>query len=152
FDRLEQTLTCAVDPFAIKPLFWTSVPGVFAFASEPRALQTVLGAAPRLDWQRAYDYLVHGVYDSAERTFTSGVQRLRPGQLLRWSSAASPEIRVWWQPEVKPATKLSLSDAAAAFRERFLDSIRLHLRSDVPLGAALSGGLDSSAIVCAMRH
>ncbi|MCK9509862.1 MAG: asparagine synthase (glutamine-hydrolyzing) [Pigmentiphaga sp.] len=153
-DRLDQSLTCVADPFAIKPLFWTCSPQVFAFASEPKALQTLLGEAPRLDWQRAYDYLVHGVYDSGERTFTSGVRRLRPGQLLRWSAASpsAPEIRFWWQPPVRPATALAFADAAAALRESFLESIRLHLRSDVPVGAALSGGLDSSAIVCAMRH
>jgi asparagine synthase (glutamine-hydrolysing) len=53
---------------------------------------------------------------------------------------------------VGQTSRLSFKDAAEALREAFLDSVRLHLRSDVPLGAALSGGIDSSAIVCAMRH
>ena len=59
---------------------------------------------------------------------------------------------VGWRPCISERSDLSFSDAAERLRELFLKSIQLHLRSDVPLGAALSGGVDSSAVVCAMRY
>ena len=58
----------------------------------------------------------------------------------------------WWWPSLEERKDLSFDDAALQMREMFLNNVRLHLRSDVPLGAALSGGVDSSAVVCAMRH
>jgi asparagine synthase (glutamine-hydrolysing) len=58
----------------------------------------------------------------------------------------------WWYPLIENSTNLSFEDAANKIREIFLDNIRLHLRSDVPIGVALSGGIDSSAIVCAIRY
>ena len=154
FDRLAQTLTCVVDPFGIKPLFWCADEAGLRFASEPAALQAIEAGGPRLDWQVAYDYLAHGVYDSSSMTFTRGVRRLQPGQLLCWQlgGKTAPVPRTWWQAPIAAPRRIRFDDAAAQLRELFLDSVRLHLRSDVPLGAALSGGLDSSAIVCAMRH
>ncbi|VFR16771.1 Asparagine synthetase [glutamine-hydrolyzing] [plant metagenome] len=154
FDTVAQTLTCVVDPFAIKPFFWRAENGSFSFASEARALQALAGGPPRLNWQTAYDYLAHGVYDSSASTFTQGVHRLPAGQLLRWKLGANtlPTVHVWWQAPVVAPRRIGFADATAQLREMFLDSVRLHLRSDVPLGAALSGGIDSSAIVCAMRH
>ena len=58
----------------------------------------------------------------------------------------------WWYPSIKERSDLSFDEAAAILRNKFLDSVRLHLRSDVPVGAALSGGVDSASVVCAMRH
>ncbi|MEI2414844.1 asparagine synthase (glutamine-hydrolyzing) [Orrella sp. JC864] len=154
FDSLEQSLTCAVDPFAIKPLFWRHEDGALCFASELRAMQQVQAGTARLDWQAAYDYLAHGVYDFSERTFSQGVRRLQAGHLLRWKpgSGAAPSVHAWWRPPVPAPLRIGFDEAAEELRRLFLASVRLHLRSDVPLGAALSGGLDSSAIVCAMRH
>lgn len=94
------------------------------------------------------------MYDSNEQTFFQGVNQLLPGHLLvvnlgeRTTSAAQQ----WWKPQITERQDLSFEEAAERVRENFLQSIRLHLRSDVSLGAALSGGVDSSAVVCAMRH
>lgn len=154
-DQRTHTLTLARDAFGIKPLYYRATPGSTTFASELRALMALDGEPAELDPQAAYDYLVHGHYDHTERSFVKGVLSLPPAHVLTLSTRtgqASAPVR-WWAPEIterKPG--LSYADAAAELRERFLDSIRLHLRSDVTLGAALSGGLDSSAIVCAMRH
>ncbi|MNH38723.1 Asparagine synthetase [glutamine-hydrolyzing] 2 [compost metagenome] len=107
-----------------------------------------------MNWQRAHDYLVYGDYDTNEQTFFKNVFHLPPGHIIRYNitteQLSAPEP--WYTPCVQERTDLSFADAADELRERFLTSIRLHLRSDVPLGAALSGGLDSSAVVCAMRH
>ncbi|WBY00728.1 asparagine synthase (glutamine-hydrolyzing) [Ramlibacter tataouinensis] len=153
FDRAEGVLTCVRDPFGIKPFFYNWDAQGFAFASELPAVKALLGGKVSLDLQRAYDYLVHGDYDTSERSFLQGVRHLMPGHLLRvrLGQPASAPVS-WWQPRVSPVQKLSFEQAAEAFREKLLHSVRLHLRSDVALGAALSGGLDSSSIVCAMRH
>jgi len=153
-DRAEKTLTCVRDAFGIKPLFYAQRDGGFFFASEVPALREMLPSPPTLDWQRAYDYLVHGDYDSGPGTFFEGVRQLLPGHWLSidLASGRTGEPQRWWTPRIAERTDLSFTDATQLVRAQFLDNIRLHLRSDVRLGAALSGGIDSSAVVCAMRH
>jgi len=153
-DRKQHTLTCVRDAFGIKPFFYTSGAEGFRFASEVPALLALLPSKPALNWQRAYDYLLHGDYDSGADTFYAGVQHLLPGHSLSVDLAtglAGPAQR-WWQPQIEERPNWKFADAVEQVREQFLQNIRLHLRSDVPLGAALSGGIDSSAVVCAMRH
>jgi len=153
-DQQSGTLTCARDAFGIKPFFYAAERGEFCFASEMPALKELLKAKPALDWQRAYDYLVHGDYDSGTGTFFEGIKHLLPGHLLiidlQAGGVAEPER--WWTPSIVERTDLSFARATEMVREQFLQNIRLHLRSDVALGAALSGGIDSSAVVCAMHH
>lgn len=153
-DRKAATLTCVRDAFGIKPFFYAAADASFEFASEVPALLALRGIRPVLNWQRSYDYLVHGDYDSTTDTFFKGVQQLAPGNLLVVTLADKPttEIRRWWKPSIDERPSMPYADAVDLVRERFLQSIRYHLRSDVPLGAALSGGVDSSAVVCAMRH
>ena len=154
-DKQTATLTCVRDAFGIKPFFYAAEDGKsFAFASELPALLQILPGKPALNWQRAYDYLVHGDYDSTPETFYAGVHHLSPGHWLQVNAAtgqASAPQR-WWQPNITERPGWRFDDAVQQVRERFLQNIRLHLRSDVPLGAALSGGIDSSAVVCALRH
>ena len=154
FDRQTQTLSCVRDGFGIKPLFYSQQVGAFHFASEVPALLALLPERPALNLQRCYDYLVFGHYDEAGDTFFAGLQQLPPGHLLTvdFSSPGAPRLERWWWPPIQERQGISFNEAAAELRKRFLDNIRLHLRSDVPLGAALSGGLDSSAVVCAMHH
>ena len=153
-DKQEGTLTCVRDAFGIKPLFYMASGAEFLFASELPALLALRQAKSLLNWQRAHDYLVHGEYDSSPQTFFNDVLQLQPGHLvvlkLRDVKIEDPER--WWAPPLTECTSLSFGDAASRLRAAFLDSIKLHLRSDVAVGAALSGGVDSSAIVCAMRH
>jgi len=154
-DRLANKLTCVRDSFGIKPLFYEQTEHGFLFASELRGLLALRGAArTKPDLQRAYDYLVHGDYDSEERTFVDGVRHLMPGTLIEidLDSKRPAKPQTWWVPPVREVSRLSFDDAAEAVRERFLYNIKLNLRSDVPVGAALSGGIDSSAVVCAIRH
>lgn len=154
YDRQDESLTLVRDAFGIKPLFYSLDEASLSFASEVPALLKLLPSAPDLDLQQAYDYLVYGRYDDQARTFHNGVAHLLPGHCLRVElrtlHASDPER--WWWPTIRERTDLSFGDAASQLREMFLDSVRLHLRSDVPVGAALSGGVDSSAVVCAMRY
>ncbi|WP_042934233.1 asparagine synthase (glutamine-hydrolyzing), partial [Pseudomonas gingeri] len=153
-DRSTATLTAVRDAFGIKPFFYTQEQGAFLFASEVAAIKALKREAVTLDWQRSYDYLIHGDYDSGPGTFFEGVSNLLPGHLmsvdLGTGSISIPQR--WWVPSITERLDLSFPEATELVRERFLQNIRLHLRSDVPLGAALSGGIDSSAVVCAMRQ
>ena len=153
-DRQRHSLTCVRDAFGIKPFYYASGRGCFRFASEVPALLTLLPGKPQLNWQRAYDYLVHGDYDSGPDSFYAGVHHLLPGHWLT-VNIDSGEVSLpqrWWVPRIEELPHWEFDDAVDQVREQFLQNIRLHLRSDVPLGAALSGGIDSSAVVCAMRH
>lgn len=154
FDKVANKLTCVRDAFGIKPFFYTVEKGNFMFASEIPAIKALKSEEITLDWQRAYDYLTHGDYDSGPRSFLAGVYHLMPGHILEVDieSGAVSEPEQWWRPSIEERSDIGFDEAAAMLREKFLDNIRLHLRSDVPLGAALSGGIDSSAVVCAIRH
>lgn len=154
FDKTSRTLTCVRDAFGIKPFFYQHDERGFTFASEVPALLALEGRRPKLNLQRAYDYLVAGNYDDRAETFFGGVRQLLPGHILTFDldEAVIFENRRWWCPSIVERTDLSFAEASEQLRDMFLANIRLHLRSDAPLGAALSGGLDSSAVVCAMRH
>jgi asparagine synthase (glutamine-hydrolysing) len=153
YDRRTGLLNCVRDPFGIKPFFYSKDQG-FYFASEINALIGLMPQRPALNWQRSYDYLVHGDYDSSAETFFSSIYHLLPAHLIQINTftghVESP--RRWWTPQIKEKIDLKFDDAVSQVRELFLHNIRLHLRSDVSFGTALSGGIDSSAIVCAIRH
>lgn len=153
-DRRNATLTCVRDAFGIKPFFYTGVGDGFRFASELPALLQLLPTKPALNWQRSYDYLVHGDYDSTPDTFYAGVHHLPPGHWLsvNLDNGQPSAPQRWWVPNITERAGWRFDDAVEQVREQFLQNICLHLRSDVPVGAALSGGIDSSAVVCAMRH
>lgn len=145
FDRATNSLTLLRDAFGIKPLFYSHDADGIRFASEIPALLQLLPRKPALNLQRAYDYLVFGSYDNGADTFYEGIYHLPPGHWLKIDLTA-PRIEVphrWWWPSIEERTDLSFEDAAAQLREMFFDNIRLHLRSDVPRGAAQSGGVDS---------
>lgn len=153
-DVEHSTVTLARDAFGVKPLFFSVQRGRLAFASELAALRRLLHDDVEVDDQTVFDFLRYGYYDRGENTFFDGISRLVAGHVATFDMAIgvlSPPRR-WWWPDVTERSSTSLDDAADEFRERFLESVRLHLRSDVALGAALSGGLDSSSIVGAMRH
>lgn len=153
-DLQQGTLTCARDAFGIKPMLLAHQPGGFQFASELSAVVALRMRGARLDLQHAYDYLVHGVYDVDEGCFVEGISHLLPGtyRVLDLANGRLSEPKAWWSPALAQTSSLSFDQAAAHLRDLFIDSVKLHLRSDVPLGAALSGGIDSAAIVCAIRH
>lgn len=154
FDKLKQHVVCVRDAFGIKPLFYQYDENGFFFASELPALLALDAKPHQLNLQRAYAYLVGGCYDDHEETFFDCIKQLMPGHILTLDLEGELMCsnRRWWWPSIAQRTDLSFAHASEKLREMFLQNIRLNLRSDVPLGAALSGGVDSSAVVCAMRH
>lgn len=154
-DTLEQRVVLARDPFGIKPLFLCRWRDGIAFASETAPLLELPGVDRSLDAERCWHYLRYGVTDHGDRSMLRGIRQIPPAH---WSTAMidrAEELfmaRPYWDPTRITPCDLPFAQAAERFRALFLDSVRVHLRSDVPVGTALSGGLDSSSIVCAIRH
>ena len=154
-DLEERSLFLARDFFGIKPLYYTVGPGGFAFASETRTLLAMTGMRRGANAQRVYDFLRFGLSEHAEGTMLSGVCQLPAAHALHVSldePARAPVPVRYWSVSVEARTDLSFGAAAEQLREMFVESVRLHLRSDVPVGAALSGGVDSSAVVAAIQR
>ena len=153
YDHIEKILFCARDPFGIKPFYYELADDGFVFSSELPSLLSLRDKKAKPNLQRSYDYLVFGEYDSNEETFIEGVKQLKPAQYLtiKVGDANSLLIKTWWNPENILPCKIPFEKAVSLVREQFLNNVKLQLRSDVPLGVALSGGVDSSAVVCAMR-
>lgn len=154
YDAVEQSLFLARDFFGIKPLYWRTASGNFSFASEVPAMLRFPGAKRKLSAQSVYNYLVFTKYDRGGSTFFHDIQQLPPAccMMVNVRTGAVSEPERYWKPDLTIRTALTFNEAAQRLREMFLDSVHLHLRSDVPLGVALSGGIDSSAVVCAVRH
>lgn len=152
-DVERRTLFCARDCFGIKPLFWHAGESGFCFASEIPALLSIPGVPRRTNPATVYQYLCYGQYDAGDATLLADVQALPPAHYVEISLDDPARVRPqrWWKPDIANTSPLSFEAAAECLRELFLTSVRLHLRSDVPLGVALSGGIDSSATTCAVR-
>ncbi|MCP3409943.1 asparagine synthase (glutamine-hydrolyzing) [Bradyrhizobium sp. CCGB01] len=151
FDTETEGLFLARDRFGIKPLLYSWSPERFVFASEQRALvrSGLIDAA--LDAEVARRLLIDAFgVEGSERTLCRKVRRLQAGHCM-WLRHGRLEIRRWWRtvdhlPEV-PATE---GERVERFRELFQDAVALRMRSDVPIGTCLSGGFDSSAVICTM--
>ena len=153
YDAITEELTCIRDAFGIKPFFYVFNESGFYFSSEISPVLTLSGIARKPNLQRAYNYLLFCEYDSNEYTFFQGVNHLEPAHILKFDLKSKKIISInrWWWPSISNSCNLSFQDSSDYLRELFLDNLRLHLRSDVPVGAALSGGIDSSSVVCGIQ-
>ncbi len=158
WDAGERALWLARDHFGIKPLFWGYVGPMFAFASELKALQTLRNGAPcwTLDRQAAADMMRLG-YVPAPRTIFREVSKLEPGALLRVRMGEAPTIERYWDLSARVAAvradpfRGDENEAADALDALLRDAVKRQMVSDVPLGAFLSGGIDSSTVVALMQ-
>lgn len=153
-DTKRRTLFLARDFFGIKPLYVTATPELFAFASEIKGLVSLDCITVAPDPQGIYDYLQHGRILDNVRTVYAGIHHVPPAHFLEVSlDSFRPPVPVrYWEIETKHTLDISFDEAVTETRRLFLENVRLHLRSDVPLGVALSGGIDSSSIAAGMRH
>lgn len=151
-DTRKQKMYAVRDRFGVKPLYYTQTSGYIAFASEVKQLRTLPAYRFKLDEQIAYDYLRYGLIDHAAQTFDVGIDQVMPGTMVAVDiSTGDFKTSVWYtlQPKTWKGTE---HEACDRFYELLKDSVKLRMRSDVPVGSALSGGLDSSTIVCLMRE
>jgi asparagine synthase (glutamine-hydrolysing) len=148
FDGERRRLSLVRDPFGIKPLFFSVRDGVLAFASEIRPLLDLGFARRVVEPGPLFDYLRHAVTDHGEQTPFAGVRQLMGGHFMvvDVDDVAAPSPSRYWSPSFKPRARSDVDFAANELRELFADSVRLHLRADVPVATTLSGGIDSSAI------
>jgi asparagine synthase (glutamine-hydrolysing) len=146
WDRKCRELFCARDRFGIKPLYYRIEGRRLTFASELKAFRADdRPLVPNVQLIR--DFLEHGLLNHTNATFFRGIYELPPAHVLTFGEGGV-RIERYWKLEPRPPA----GEAVEAFRELFLDSIRLRLRSDVSIGTSLSGGLDSSAIACVVDH
>jgi len=150
WDSRDRSLWLARDHLGKKPLFYYEDAGKLVFASELTAILRYPGVSVQLAEDAVLDYLHFG-YVPAPRTIFREVHKLPPGHVACWKTRLQPAQSYWEVPEPREQ-QWSWEDACDAFRDTFEHAVRRRLISDVPLGAFLSGGLDSSAVVAAMSR
>lgn len=153
FDTFTGKIFCARDAFGIKPFYWTHING-FCFASELPALLCFPDIPHLLNTNNVNNYLEFGIINYGFETLFDNIFSLAPGCFLTIDvNNGNITNERWWTPHFREySNNLRFPDAVEKLRTLILDLIRLHLRADVPLGVALSGGIDSSTIACCIRH
>ncbi|WP_434782482.1 XrtA/PEP-CTERM system amidotransferase [Ferrovum myxofaciens] len=153
WDRNRQKLFLARDRLGVKPLFYSLQPdGKFIFASELKALRLYPGFDPTLDPCAVEEYFAYG-YIPEPRTIYRNTFKLPPGYHLTLSpNAPLSAPRRYWDIPFAPVPVTSLQDMQEELVERLREAVRIRLVSEVPLGAFLSGGVDSSAVVAMMAE
>lgn len=151
YDRNRETLFMARDRLGVKPLFYAVLPdGCVAFGSELKVLMQHPQLDRRIDPLAVEEYFALG-YVAEPRTIFAGARKLGPGETLTIRRGQPVPAPVqYWDVRFTLDNPLSLADASAELTERLRESVRLRMIADVPLGAFLSGGVDSSAVVATM--
>jgi asparagine synthase (glutamine-hydrolysing) len=156
YDSRRRRLVCARDRYGEKPFLYVATPDFFAFASEYKALLALAEVDGTLDARRMLGFLASGSsgLDDAAETVFPAIRQLLPGECLTLDvETLEPRVERYWTLSPKPRDGASnIAQAAGEFRDLLRDSVRLRLRSDVPVGSCLSGGLDSGSIVCLARE
>ncbi len=153
WDENRQSLFLARDRMGVKPLFYAQLPdGIVLFSSELKALMAHGGLGREMDLQAVEEYFALGYVPEPRTIFTSAL-KLEPGHTLCLQRGEpAPQARRYWDLRFTSSNRVSSEDAQAELIQRMKDSVRLRMISEVPLGAFLSGGVDSSAIVAMMAE
>ncbi|MDT3680120.1 MAG: amidotransferase 1, exosortase A system-associated [Burkholderiaceae bacterium] len=151
WDRNRKTLFLARDRLGVKPLHWGQLAdGTVLFGSELKTLTAHPRFDRALDERAIEDYFAFG-YVPDPRTIYRSAHKLAPAHVLTWKVGQQrPTIRRYWDVSFEADERITLADACVQLRERLAESVRLRMISEVPLGAFLSGGVDSSAVVAMM--
>jgi asparagine synthase (glutamine-hydrolysing) len=150
WDRRNDLLLLARDRVGIKPLHYAIASGRLYFGSEIKAILASGALEPEIDLH-ALDHYLSFLYTPRDRSIFSGVHKLPPGHYLRWRNGRA-EVRQYWQLPAREVTPSSEGEAVESVRAVLEDAVRSHLMSEVPLGAFLSGGIDSSLVVGLMAR
>ena len=149
YDICDKSLFCSRDRFGVKPFYYWHRNGKFIFASEIKQILEVMETKPQINIDVAKKYIISGILDDSTDTMFSDIYKLSGGYNLQYK-IDSDEVTIeqyYDILEIKQTAK-SYDDVCNEFRAIFEDAVKLRLRADVPVGFCLSGGLDSSAIVC----
>lgn len=152
WDRHERRLVIARDRIGIKPLYWGRAGGGYAFASELKALHAIDGFRPDIAREVLADYFTYG-YIPAPDTVFRDVWKVPPGGIVEIGDDGSTRVTTYWSlrdqwiERARRRVRMSDDDIDAALHDLLRDAVKRHLIADVPLGAFLSGGIDSSLVV-----
>lgn len=152
WDKHTKTLFCVRDRLGIKPFYWSVHNGNFYCASEIKGILSVTDIPRKLNKQGVLDYLSYR-YPLGDKTFFEGINALLPGHFLLVKKGEKPDQRQYWELPVvaekeDPGERTVLEETEKLLKE----TVKSHMISDVPLGAYLSGGLDSSTLVAFMAQ
>ncbi|MEH7304352.1 asparagine synthase (glutamine-hydrolyzing) [Neobacillus drentensis] len=143
WDKQEQTLYGARDPFGIKPFFYFEDGDRTFFASEKKSILLAL-ENDVLNYDSLQHYLTYQ-FVPEPNTMSDGIKKLEPGHFFTKKIGSPMEIKRYWKAHFKPVQK-SEPDFIKEIKDVLFDSVKMHMRSDVPVGSFLSGGIDSSII------
>ncbi|MDQ0196923.1 asparagine synthase (glutamine-hydrolyzing) [Neobacillus ginsengisoli] len=143
WDKQEQTLFGARDPFGIKPFFYLEDSGKTFFASEKKSILLAL-ENDVLNYDSLQHYLTYQFVPEPS-TLSEGIKKLEPGHYFTKKIGSPMEMNRYWKAHFKPVQK-SEPDFIKEIKDVLFDSVKMHMRSDVPVGSFLSGGIDSSII------
>jgi asparagine synthase (glutamine-hydrolysing) len=151
WDRSKQLMFMARDRLGIKPFYYALLPdGMFIFGSELKSLRAHPGLPREIDVRAVEDYFAYG-YVPEPKTIYLGAHKLAPGFCLTVRIGQPiPQPKQFWDVPFKPHHAMTEQDAAGELAVRLREAVQSHLKADVPLGAFLSGGVDSSAVVAMM--
>jgi len=152
WDELEQLLWIARDHFGIKPLYYHQSENFFTFASEIKPLLTRPDLRTHANERVIRNYIGSGRVDDTTETFFDGIRQLRPAYQLLIRPSGVVKLDRYWVPKISHELNgSSPGKEVENTRRLFVEAIRRQLVSDVPVGTCLSGGIDSSSIVCAIE-
>lgn len=151
WDDRRERLLLARDRLGIKPLYFWPSEGGLAFGSELKALLQLEDCPREIAPEAVADYLALGYVPEPECIYR-GIHKLEPGHILVWDAANGAAVRRYWSPFRAEDPGLDEVEAVREIRRLLSESVRYRLIADVPLGAFLSGGLDSSAVVAEMAR
>jgi asparagine synthase (glutamine-hydrolysing) len=147
WDAKKRQLFCARDCMGVRPFFYCHTGDVFAFASEVKALLRIADVPCHLNERRVGEFLSAN-FEDKRITFYRDIYRL-PAAMTLIATRSGVQLRTYWEPDLDSEVKLgSQAEYTEAFREVFDAAVRCRLRSAYPVGATLSGGLDSSSVAC----
>jgi asparagine synthase (glutamine-hydrolysing) len=152
WDRTERRLSLARDRLGVKPLVYAQTPNGFLFGSEIQALFALDPALPREPDYAGIDHFLTFQYIPAPMSGFAAIRKLPPAHAMTVKAGRIERLFRYWDLDLTQKSALGFGEACEALREQVLEATRLRLVSDVPLGAFLSGGIDSSITVAAMAR
>jgi len=151
WDNLNKELFLSRDRFGKKPLFYSFINNDFVFGSEMKAIAPLLGEIePDMDIVHDLEHIFY--YESTDKCLVKGIKRFPAGHFGRLRNGELELTRYWCTLDHLIDVPETYEGQVQKFRELFLDACKIRMRSDVPIGTALSGGLDSSATFCALNY
>jgi asparagine synthase (glutamine-hydrolysing) len=157
YDKRKNILFGSRDRFGVKPLYYYQDSGYFAFASEIKSLITLPFIKKAINPGVVFDFLAFSGFNLVEESFFKGIYELAPAHAFNYD-LSKDEMRKWkyytlpWQENWETFSQEKSLEYIRQIKDLIFDAVRKRLRSDVPVGSALSGGIDSSSIVCVISQ